>query len=153
MAISPTSLFVCLFIIFELSFYHFVQIAAVQKTVGGGFEQVSGTDVHGALEVGDGAGDLDDAEVGAHREAHLGHEPLQHFPAGFAQRAEAFDLLDAHLRVGGGGVRLEAVLLPDACLQHPRRNDLARFRLLRPPDAFGGHGVHPDMDVYTIKNN
>ena len=104
-----------------------------------------GTDVLRALEVRDRAGDLDDAEVGAHGEAQLGHQPLQRGPAGLAQRAEALDLLEVHLRVGRGGARREAVLLHDARLEHPRRHGLARLRLLRIDDAVGRHRVHPHV--------
>lgn len=110
-------------------------------------------DVGGALEVGDGPRHADDAEIGAHGESHLGHQALQRAPAVLVQRAELLDLPGAHLGVGGGTVRREALRLREARLEHPRRHGLAALGLPGVQDFLGRDRMHPDMQVYTIKNN
>ena len=111
---------------------------------------MGGTDVFRSLEVGDGAGDADDAEVGPHREAHLGHQVLQGGPARLAERAVTLDLLDAHFGIGGDRLGREAVFLRDACLEHAGGHGLAGLGLLRPHDAVGRHAVKPELQVYTL---
>ena len=51
----------------------------------------------GGVEVGDGAGDLDDTGVGAGRKAKLVDELFQHVFALIGQRAELLQLLGVHL--------------------------------------------------------
>ena len=66
-------------------------------------------DVGYAIEVGDGAGDLEDAVVGACAEALLLHGALQQAFGVGGEIAEGADLLGVHLRVGedglGGGLQ------------------------------------------------
>ena len=50
---------------------------AVEVAVGDGFHDVVVEDVGGALEVGDGASDFEDAVVGASRHVHAFHGVLQ----------------------------------------------------------------------------
>ena len=113
---------------------------------------MGGTYFQRTLQVRDRAGDLDDAEVGAHRKTQFGHQALQCGPAGLAERAKAFDLLEIHLRIGRSGSRRESVLLHDAGPEHPRRNDLAGLGLLRPHDAVRGHRMHPDVQIDPVHN-
>ena len=53
----------------------------VEETVSGGFGKMLGTDVWFSCQVGDGAGELDDAGTSPGRKTHTLDDALQQFPA------------------------------------------------------------------------
>ncbi len=75
-------------------------VAAVEGPVLDGFGEVGDGEVLGAFEIGDGAGDFEDAIVGAGGEALLLHGALEQ-PLGVgAELAVGANLARGHLRVG-----------------------------------------------------
>ena len=91
----------------------------VEVAVGDGFHDVVVEDVGGAFEVGDGAGDLEDAVVGASRHVHAVH--------GVAKLLEAGGVgLGVFVQEGRGhlGVAVDDwFVLEAALLEHPRGDD------------------------------
>ena len=76
------------------------------------FSDVIGGDAVGAFEVGDGAGDFQDAIVGAGAEVVFGHGGLEHGECRFVERAVGFQFARAHARVAGdAGSVFEPLLL------------------------------------------
>ena len=59
------------------------QLLTVEEAVAGGFDKMGHADVGGAGKVGDGACDLDDAEIGTHRKARGAHQTGHHLTAFF----------------------------------------------------------------------
>ena len=64
-----------------------------------GFGDVFGFDGGGVFDVGDGAGDFEDAVVGAGAEALLGHGAFEQAFAVGGEFAEGADVARVHLRV------------------------------------------------------
>ena len=92
---------------------------AVEVAVGDGFHDVVVEDVGGAFEVGDGAGDLEDAVVGPCGHVHPFHSVFQFFQAGGVG-------LGVFVQEGRGhlGVAVDAgVILEAALLEHPGGDD------------------------------
>ena len=81
-------------------------VVPVQAAVLHGFGDVFGFDAIQAAEVGDGAGDFEDAVVRARRQAHAAHGHLERALAGVVQRAEpAWQVLpDVSVKEGAGGL-------------------------------------------------
>ena len=80
--------------------------------VGDGFHDVVVEDVCGAFEVGDGAGDFEDAVVGAGAHVHAFHGVLQLLQAGGVGLGVFVEQGRGHLGVAvDAGFVLEAVLL------------------------------------------
>ena len=77
-----------------------VEHVAVQRAVLDGFEQVGLPDGFGLGEVGDGAGDLEDAVVGAGGQRELFHGLLEQVAHAGIERAVALDLRRGHTGVG-----------------------------------------------------
>ncbi len=65
------------------------------------FGQVGGGNIHAAGKVGDGAGEFEDAVVGAGGELQLVHGGAHQSSAGFIQGAILAHLRRVHIRVGG----------------------------------------------------
>ncbi|MEY4487817.1 MAG: hypothetical protein RIQ79_325 [Verrucomicrobiota bacterium] len=76
-----------------------------------GFEQVVGFDAFAGGEVCDGAGDFQDAVVGACGERELLHRLLEQVAEGRIERDMRADLRVRHARVGGGAGALVALEL------------------------------------------
>ena len=92
---------------------------AVEVAVGDGFHDVVVEDVGGAFEVGDGAGDFEDAVVGSRAHVHAFHRVLQLRQAGGVGLGVFVQQGRGHLGVAvDAGFVLEAALL-----QHPRGDD------------------------------
>ena len=92
---------------------------AVEVAVGDGFHDVVVEDVGGAFEVGDGAGDFEDAVVGAGAHVHAFHGVAKLFQAGGVG-------LGVFVEQGGGhlGVAVDAgFVLEAAFLEHPGGDD------------------------------
>ena len=128
----------------------FKNISPVKEAVGGGFGEVGGEDVGGGGEVGDGAGDLDYTGVRPGGEPHPVDQGLDELATGGAQRAEAFELLRAHLGVGEDRSAGEAPLLHLTGAQHPLRHHGARLRLAAAHKFLGINGMHPDLQVQAV---
>ena len=75
-------------------------VAAVQSAVLDGFGDVLDGDIRFGGEVGDGAGDFEDAVVGAGAEALLLHGALEQAFGVGGELAEGANLLSVHLGVG-----------------------------------------------------
>ena len=92
---------------------------AVEVAVGDGFHDVVVEDVGGAFEVGDGAGDFEDAVVGSRAHVHAFHGVAKLFQAGGVGLGVFVEQGWGHLGVAvDAGLVLEAALL-----QHPGGND------------------------------
>jgi hypothetical protein len=78
-------------------------VAAVEGAVLDGFGDVGNGDGGSGFEVGDGAGDFEDAVVGAGAEALLLHGALEQALGVGGELAEGADLLGGHLGVGEDG--------------------------------------------------
>ena len=92
---------------------------AVEVAVGYGFHDVVVEDVGGAFEVGDGAGDFEDAVVGASAHVHALHGVAKLLEAGGVGLGVFVEQGRGHL-----GVAVDAgFILEAALLQHPRGDD------------------------------
>ena len=92
---------------------------AVEVAVGDGFHDVVVEDVGGAFEVGDGAGDFEDAVVGSRAHVHALHGVFQFLEAGGVGLGVFMEQGRRHLGVAvDAGFVLEAALL-----QHPGGDD------------------------------
>uniref|UniRef100_E6PYE0 Uncharacterized protein n=1 Tax=mine drainage metagenome TaxID=410659 RepID=E6PYE0_9ZZZZ len=75
-------------------------VAAVERAVLDGFSEVTDGEGFGAFEVGDGAGDLENAVVGAGAEALLLHGAFEQPLGVCAEVAVGANLAGSHLGVG-----------------------------------------------------
>ena len=92
---------------------------AVEVAVGDGFHDVVVEDVGGAFEVGDGAGDLEDAVVSPRAHVHAFHGVAQFLQAGGVGFGVFVQQGRGHL-----GVAVDAGLVLEAAfLEHPGGND------------------------------
>ena len=74
-------------------------VIAIQRAVLDGFGEVLGGDGGGLVEVGDGAGDFEDAVVGAGGEAHAADGHFEGALAGVVEGADAADIAGGHAGV------------------------------------------------------
>ena len=72
---------------------------AVEGPVLDGLADMVGGDAFAGGEVGDGAGDFEDAVVGAGAEVEVLHGVAEHFEGGIVDGAEFFDLAVRHAGV------------------------------------------------------
>ena len=100
-------------------------------------------DVGEAGEVGDGAGDLDDAGVGAGRQAQTVDDALQGGLAVAGEGTEPFQELGGHLRVGEDAGSGKARLLDVPGFQHPGGDGGGRLALLSLDESRCLHGMDP----------
>ena len=91
---------------------------------------MGGGDAFGTGEVGDGAGDLEDAVIGAGREVELLHCLLQQIAEGGVERTMVADQGMRHPGVGGDFRVREANLLAFAGGLHPGAHDRGELALL-----------------------
>ncbi len=92
------------------------------------FAYVVGEDVFGFGEVGDGAGDFEDAVVGPGAEVELGHGHFHHAFGGFIEGAMALEELGGHTGVAANlAVFGEAFALDGARFHHPLADGGAGF--------------------------
>src|ERR1700730_9730277 len=75
-------------------------VGAVQGAVLDGFAEVAGLDIFVGVEVGDGAGDFEDAVVGAGGKTEAGDGVLEQFFAVGVDGTIFSDHFGEHLRVG-----------------------------------------------------
>ncbi len=117
------------------------------------FADVVGEDVFGGGEVGDGAGDFEDAVVGSGAEVQLGHGHLHHAFGGFIEGAMALEELGGHAGVATDfGIFGEAVTLDDARFFHALADGGGAFA----GDSLAGdvpirHGGDFDVDVDAVE--
>ena len=91
---------------------HVEVVAAVDVAVGDGFHDVVVEDVVAAFEVGDGAGDFEDAVVGSRAHVHAFHGVFQLLQAGGVGLGVFVEQGRGHLGVAvDAGFVLEAALL------------------------------------------
>ena len=95
---------------------------------------MAGLDIGEAGQVGDGAGDLDDAGVGAGGQAQAVDDAFQGGLAVGGKGTEAFQELGGHLRIGEDAGAGESFPLDFTGLQHPGGNGrrFYGFRRQRP---------------------
>ena len=124
----------------------------VQRAVLDRFGDVLAGDVLRAGQVGNRAGDLQDAVVGAGAEVQIGHGELQQLHRRLIQRAVALQLAAAHAGVAGDlRLVLEPRLLPLARRDDPLAN--LRGRLAGPlaGDLAELHRRHFDVQVNAVE--
>ena len=98
---------------------HVEVVAAVEVAVGDGFHDVVVEDVGAGFEVGDGAGDFEDAVVGAGAHVHALHGVAKLFQAGSVGLGVFVEQGWGHL-----GVAVDArVVLEAALLEHSGGDD------------------------------
>ena len=105
-------------------------------------------DVGEVGEVGDGAGDLDDAGVRAGGQAQAVDDALQGGLAIGGEGTEAFLEFGGHLCVGEDAGAGEARLLDVPGLQHPGGDGGGGFALAALDEGGGLHGMNPELQVY-----
>ena len=110
----------------------FCPITSIQIPIPYGFGDMLALDVFAAFEVGDGASYLQDAAVGACREAQLLHGHAKHLKALRIRFCELMEHLVGHLGVAVDAAcsrreRTEARLLDLPCLNDPFADDGRRF--------------------------
>ena len=113
-------------------------IIPIHHPVLNGFGDMGGADVFLRSQVGDGAGDLEDAVVGAGAETEFGHRRLQELLGIGANGAEFLYLPRPHLGVGVDFPPLEAEELPLPSASHPF------------PDALRALPFRPGDDVLEL---
>jgi hypothetical protein len=121
----------------------------VKRAVLDGLQQVRLLDAVAAREVGDGAGDFQDAVVGAGGQRELLHRLLEHFPERGVERDMGADLRVAHAGVGRELRPGEAGELAFAGGLYPRtydRRTFARCVVLQLADGKRG-GLDVDVDA------
>ena len=111
---------------------------------------MTGLDVGEAGEVGDGAGDLDDAGVCAGGQAQAVDDALQRCFTLSGEGTEAFQELGGHLRVGEDTGADEAGLLDVPCFQDPGGDGGGRLALAPLDEGTGLHGMDPELQVDAV---
>jgi len=125
---------------------------SVEVAVGDGFHDVVVEDVGAGFEVGNGAGDFEDAVVGAGRHVHALHGVFQLLEAGGVGLGVFVQQGRGHLGVAvDAGFVLEAALL-----QHPGGNDALADGGAGFTWGLAGHlleidGLHLDLQVDAIQ--
>ena len=112
-----------------------------------------GAYLDGVFEVGDGAAHLQDAVVGARRQAQTAHRRFEHPLALGVHAAVLADEPRRHLRVREDAVARKPFALPLSRTQHPRANlgrplGLGRRRARKLLEL---HGRHVDVDVDAVE--
>lgn len=92
---------------------------AVQSAVLDGFADVVGLDGFGTVEIGDGAGDFQDAVIGAGAEIQLGHRHFDEILSGLVELAVDFEMTGGHAGVAGHFAFSETFALNCARGLHP----------------------------------
>ena len=116
-----------------------------------GLQQVRLLDAVAAREVGDGAGDFQDAVVGAGGQRELLHRLLEHFPERGVERDMGADLGVAHAGVGGELGPRETCELAFTCGLYPRTDDSGAFPRLVVLQLADGQRRGLDVDVDAVK--
>ncbi len=128
-------------------------VASIEVPVPYGFGDVLTLNLLAAFKVGDGAGDLQDAAVGAGRELQPFHCHAEHVEAGGIWFCKLMQHLLRHLRIAMyARVGLEALLLYFPCLNDPLPDDRARFAWLHLRKLGKRHGLYLAMDVDTVED-
>ncbi len=109
-------------------------------------------DVGEAGEVGNGAGDLDDAGVGAGGQAQAVDDALQGGLAVGGEGTEAFQKFGGHLCVGEDAGASEALLLDVPGFQHPGGDGDRRLALAALDEGGSLHGMDPELKVDAIRD-
>ena len=95
------------------------------------FGEVFGKDVVGGFEVGDGAGELDEAVVGAGGEVHGGNGLLQEHFRGAVERADFADEGGSHFGIGEYALSFEAFVLYGTGFLDSLSDSETRFGIFR----------------------
>ena len=134
-------------------------VAAVEVAVADSLGYVLYRDVGRGVEVGDGAGHLEDTAVGAGREVQSLHSGVEEAGGGGVQGAIFLHHAVGHLCVavdatdtaaGDGRGILEALALDGAGGGHALADDAAWFAALQVAQLGDGHGGHLHLYIYTI---
>jgi hypothetical protein len=116
-----------------------------------GFEQVRGLDALGTGEVGDGAGDFQNAVVSSGGEGELFHRLLEQVTEGGIDPAVFADLRVRHAGVGGGFGAGETGLLHRAGGVNPRSNHSRGFAGLFRAKIADGQGRGFDVKIDAVE--
>ena len=124
---------------------------AVEAAVADGFGDVGGLYGVAAIEVGNGAGHLEDAVVGTGREVEALHGTLQHGTSALVGLGILLQQTRSHLRIAVYSLFvLEALLLYLACGNHSLAYGCAGLALACVGYFFEGHRYNLYLQVYTI---
>src|SRR5579885_70092 len=126
-------------------------VVPVERPILDGLRDVRGGDGFGAIEVGDRAGDLENAVVGAGGEAEAGHGTLKQALAVRRDVAVFPDLARAHLRVAVNLFSFEALQLALARLDDARADFRRTFSARTLPQFAVLHGGHVDVDIDAVE--
>ena len=107
------------------------QIFTIQRAVAYGLGYMCWLDTLLALDVGNGAGQLDDSVVGTSREVEARHSHIQQRPAILIQRSKASQHSAIHHSIAVDVQPLEALLLYVACLDYTLAYLATRLTTLR----------------------
>ncbi len=112
---------------------------------------MSRSDFHGPGQIGDGAGQLEDAVVSARGKLQAGHGGFHQAAAGIIQNAERANFRRAHIRVASDRAVREALALALAGRFHPRAYGRRGFPQARVAQFLVFHPRHLDMDVNAVE--
>jgi hypothetical protein len=138
---------------------HSGPVTAIQGAVLDGFSKVLDGDVRGAFQVGNSAGDFQDAVMSAGGEPLLLHGALQQALGVGGKLAESANLLGGHLRIredlglarGFDGGMSKPFVLPLAGSENAGANLGGAFSGSRPAQLFVLHGGDLNVDVDAIQ--
>jgi len=117
-----------------------------------GLAQVGCVDVGGGLEVGDGAGDFEDAVVGAGAEVEFVHGHAQEFDGFVVDFAMGLEQLGGHPRVATDtGAFCKPFLLNATGCNHPFADVAGGLAGMRAGEVFELDGGHFHMDVDAVE--
>lgn len=126
----------------------------MQRAIGEGLREMRAADDRAAVEIGDGARDLEDAVIATRRKPHRVGGVTQEFHAGGIGRRDRVENgaacfgIDAKLRPPE---RLEPLGLHGARRRDPRRDFLASFRWRRQHEIGRADGGHFDVEVDAVE--
>ena len=117
-----------------------------------GFADVVRGDAVAGCQIGDGAGDFENAVVGTGAEVEILHGMAEHFEGGVVEGAEFFDLAVRHPGIGGGfSLTGEPVFLDTTRLKNAIEDFCGRLGRAATRELLECHGRRFDMDVDAVE--
>lgn len=122
----------------------------VEAAVLDGFGDVGAGDVVTLFKVGNGAGDFEDAVVGAGGEAEAFHSEFDQAFRSLVNFAEFFQLSRTKLGVAANAFFFVALALKSTCHLHALPNGLGAFITRVDREFLEGHGGHFDVQIDPV---
>lgn len=124
---------------------------AIKTSILNGFGQMGLFDALAAGQVGDGAGDFEDAGVAAGRETEAVGDHLEQLVSGLVHDAELADVAGLHLAVGVQAVGFQSRALQLSSGLDPGADGGGGFAVDRVGEILVRHAGHLDMQVDAVE--